>query len=139
MVDFIDWLYSPEGIMFSSAQTSGTCGPEGLTWEMKDGRPVLTEFGVRAFSGDEQLTMPEGWGSGTYKDGISQLNYKAVATTDINPVNNAPYTIPCGPLLSNPTAHLWTLLAEAHGCAYNTGIPREAQWIRCCSRQWLYS
>ncbi len=91
MVDFIDWLYSPEGIMFSSAQTSGTCGPEGLTWEMKDGRPVLTEFGVRAFSGDEQLTMPEGWGSGTYKDGISQLNYKAVATTDINPVNNAPY------------------------------------------------
>lgn len=91
MVDFIDWLYSPEGIMFSSAQTSGTCGPEGLTWEMKDGKPVLTEFGVRAFNGDDKLTMPEGWGSGTYKDGISQLNYKAVSTMDINPANKLPY------------------------------------------------
>ncbi len=91
MVDFIDWLYSPEGIMYSSAQTSGTCGPEGLTWEMKDGRPVLTEFGKKAFSGDDKLTMPDGWGSGTYKDGISALNFQAVSTLNINPANNEPY------------------------------------------------
>jgi len=91
MVDFIDWLYSPEGIMYSCAQTSGTCGPEGLTWEMQDGRPVLTEFGKRAFSGDDKLTMPDGWGSGTYKDGISQLNYQAVSTLNINPANGQPY------------------------------------------------
>jgi multiple sugar transport system substrate-binding protein/putative aldouronate transport system substrate-binding protein len=91
MVDFIDWLYSPEGIMLSCAQTSGSCGPEGLTWEMKNGRPELTDFGRKAFAGDDKLTMPEGWGSGTYKDGISQLNYQAVNTLDINPANNAPY------------------------------------------------
>jgi multiple sugar transport system substrate-binding protein/putative aldouronate transport system substrate-binding protein len=91
MVDFIDWLYSPEGVMFSSAQTSGTCGPEGVTWEMKDGRPVLTDFGNKVFRGDTTLTMPEGWGSGTYYDGMSPLNYKAVNTLDINPANNAPY------------------------------------------------
>lgn len=91
MVDFIDWLYSPEGVMFSSAQTSGTCGPEGLTWEMKDGEATLTDFGKKAFSGDDKLTMPEGWGSGTYKDGISQLNFQAVSTLNINPANNLPY------------------------------------------------
>lgn len=91
MVDFIDWLYSPEGIMYSCAQTSGTCGPQDLTWEMKDGRPVLTEFGKKVFAGDDKLTMPEGWGSGTYKDGISQLNFQAVSTLNINPINNEPY------------------------------------------------
>ncbi len=91
MVDFIDWLYSPEGVMFSCAQTNGTCGPEGLTWEMKDGRPVLTDFGKEVFSGNDTLTMPDGWGSGTYKDGISQLNYQAVSTLNVNPANNAPY------------------------------------------------
>jgi multiple sugar transport system substrate-binding protein/putative aldouronate transport system substrate-binding protein len=91
MFDFIDWLYSPEGVMFASQQTSSTCGPEGVTWEMKDGRPVLTEFGTKVFTGDDKLMMPEGWGTGTYKDGISPLNYKAVNTLDINPANNAPY------------------------------------------------
>jgi len=105
MVDFIDWLYSPEGVMMSCAQTTGSCGPEGLTWEMKDGRPVLTEFGVKAFSGDQTLMMPESWGGGTYKDGISQLNYQAVSTMEINPLNNAPYNYSLWPsyLESNTT------------------------------------
>lgn len=91
MMDFIDWLYSPDGIMMSCAQTSGTCGPEGLTWEMKDGRPVLTDFGNKAFHGDPNLAMPAQWGTGTYKDGVSQLNFQAVSTLDINPANNEAY------------------------------------------------
>ncbi|MGN1203457.1 MAG: ABC transporter substrate-binding protein, partial [Lachnospiraceae bacterium] len=33
LADFIDWLYSEEGIFTNSAQVSGgTAGPEGLTW-----------------------------------------------------------------------------------------------------------
>ena len=103
MVDFIDWLYSPEGIMYSAAQTSSTCGPEGLTWEMKDGRPVLTDFGMKVFNGDDKATVPADLGGGTYKDGISQLNYKSVSNMDINPANNAPY---------NPT--LWPSTLEAN-------------------------
>lgn len=91
MVDFVDWLYSPEGIMYSCAQTSSACGPEGLTWEMKNSRPELTDFGKKVFAGDDKITMPDGWGSGTYKDGISQLNYQAVNTLDINPANNATF------------------------------------------------
>lgn len=91
MVDFIDWLYSPEGIMMASAQVTGTCGPEGLTWEMKGGQPVLTDFGKKAFGGDAELMMPDSWGGGTYKDGMSQMNYQSVSTMDINPANGEHY------------------------------------------------
>jgi len=90
LADFIDWLYSPEGITMSAAQTSGTCGPEGLTWEMKDGEPVLTDFGKIALI-DGDGTVPEEWGGGSWKDGVSALNYKAVATIDIHPEFNIPY------------------------------------------------
>lgn len=91
LADFIDWLYSPEGIMASCAQTSSTCGPEGLTWEMKDGKPVLTEFGKKALSGEE-IEVPEEWGGGVWKDGVSALNYKAVNQLDINPETGFAYT-----------------------------------------------
>lgn len=86
MADFIDWLYSPEGIEMSSTQTGGKCGPEGLTWEMgDDGEPKLTDFGVKAFVDiDENLQVPEEYGTGTWKDGISALNYNAVAVTEYN-------------------------------------------------------
>lgn len=83
LVDFIDWLYSTEGIEASCTQTGGTCGPEGLTWEMKDGQPVLTDFGVKAFVDiDPDLEVPEEWGGGTWKDGISFLNLKARGIVD---------------------------------------------------------
>ncbi len=86
MVDFIDWLYSPEGIMASAPQTGGGCGPEGLTWEMKDGEPVLTDFGVKAFVDiDSDLVVPDEWGGGTWKDGVSTLNIKTVGVVDTNP------------------------------------------------------
>lgn len=90
LADFIDWLYSPEGIMASAAQTASTCGPEGLTWEMKDGEPVLTDFGKQALYGEE-VTVPAEWGEGTWKDGVSALNYKAVNQLDTNPETGFAY------------------------------------------------
>lgn len=90
LADFIDWLYSPEGVMLSCSQTAGTCGPEGLTWEIQDGKPVLTDFGKKVFNdGDGQ--MPQGWGNGTWKDGISPLNVTTVLAIDINPNTGFPY------------------------------------------------
>ena len=86
MVDFIDWLYSAEGIEASSAQSGTTCGPEGLTWELKDGKPVLTDFGVKAFVDvDSELQVPDEWGGGSWKDGVSALNFKAVGVVDTDP------------------------------------------------------
>jgi multiple sugar transport system substrate-binding protein/putative aldouronate transport system substrate-binding protein len=69
MIDFIDWLYSPEGVELSCSQTSGSCGPKGLTWDMKDGKPVLTDFGKKAFAG-EDIQVPAEYGTGTWKDGV---------------------------------------------------------------------
>ncbi|MGM9616650.1 MAG: ABC transporter substrate-binding protein, partial [Butyricicoccus sp.] len=86
LADFIDWLYSPEGVQMSCAQTGSSCGPEGLTWEMKDGKPVLTDFGIEAFVNiTDGLQVPEEWGSGTWKDGVSALNYKALGLVDCDP------------------------------------------------------
>lgn len=91
IADFIDWLYSPEGIMASQASgTSGACGPEGLTWELKEGKPVLTEFGKQALGGSE-VTVPDEWGGGTWKDGVCTLNVTFVNAVDVNPETNEPY------------------------------------------------
>lgn len=80
IIDFVDWLYSPEGI------ATTLTGPEGMTWEIKDGKPVMTEFGEKALLGDaKQATVPEEWGTGSYYDGQNWLNYKMVAPTEVNP------------------------------------------------------
>lgn len=91
LMDFIDWLYSPEGIMASAAQTASSCGPEGLTWEMKDGKPVLTDFGWKAFYEGGETVVPDEWGGGTWKDGVSALNFTTVLPTDIYPETGYPY------------------------------------------------
>ena len=53
---------------------------------MKDGKPVLTYFGVKAFVDfDESLKVPDEWGSGTWKDGVSALNFKANGIVDTDP------------------------------------------------------
>ncbi len=92
IADFIGWLYSPEGIMASQANgTSGSCGPEGLTWEKgSDGEPALTDFGKKALNGDE-VSVPEEWGGGSWADGVSALNITFVNTVDLNPDTNQPY------------------------------------------------
>jgi len=91
LVDFIEWLYSPEGITSISAQGSASCGPEGLTWEMENGKPILTDFGYEAFYGGGNTQVPEEWGGGIWKDGVSALNFTTVITSDINPETGYPY------------------------------------------------
>lgn len=93
IVDFIDWLYSPEGVEIANVIQSQACGPEGLTWEMKDGVPTLTDFGVEAFvTKTENLEVPEEWGGGTWTEGNSALNYKSVGLVDRDPETDMYYT-----------------------------------------------
>lgn len=87
---FINWLYSPEGVLSNSSQTSGSSGPEGLTWEMQEDVPVLTEFGEQALL-DGNADVPAEFGGGTYKDGVSALNVNTVLPIDINPDTGYPY------------------------------------------------
>lgn len=92
LADFIDWLYSPEG-MEIAGQASGTGGPQGLAWELENGRPVYTEFGMRALPGND-IPVPEEWAgktTGSWKDGAPALNFKSLSPVDIDPNTNEPY------------------------------------------------
>lgn len=85
MVDFVNWLYSPEGIQCSGVGSSSTAGPEGLAWEIVDGEPAFTDYGITVLVNkqtDEQV--PEEWGTGSWEDGMSALNYKAVGLVDVD-------------------------------------------------------
>lgn len=94
LVDFIDWLYSPEGVEMNG-QTNGTQGPEGLTWEIgEDGRPVLTEFGRKALP-DSMVDVPEEYGGGKWGSGLSYLNFKTVNQEEIDPNAGEPYNYLC--------------------------------------------
>jgi putative aldouronate transport system substrate-binding protein len=86
LADFIDWLYSPEGIETALTIDANTAGPEGLTWEMKDNKSVLTDFGVKAFiTKPDNLEVPAEWGGGTWSDGASKLNIKTAGIVDCDP------------------------------------------------------
>lgn len=90
LADFIDWLYSPEGVELNG-QSNGAAGIEGLTWEKnEDGKAVLTEFGVSALPSNE-VEVDEEYGGGNWKDGVSALNFKPINLGDIDPNINEPY------------------------------------------------
>ncbi|HIX69728.1 MAG TPA: ABC transporter substrate-binding protein [Candidatus Enterococcus stercoravium] len=91
IAELIDWLYSPEGALANTSDTQGSAGIEGLTWEMNDdGLPELTDFGKKALI-DGEADMPEEYGGGTYKDGVSTLNISTILAIDNNPDNGFPY------------------------------------------------
>lgn len=84
LVDFIDWLYSPEGISaIGVSSMHGTAGPKGLTWDYGKNGPYLTEFGEKALF-EEDVRVPDEWGGGTWNGGISQLNFLPVSRNDVD-------------------------------------------------------
>lgn len=92
MYDFIEWLYSPEGIYMSCSPDMGATGPQGLTWDVIDGKVSLTEFGKKVFSDPTNTIMPEEWGGGTWRDGTSALNFAGVLDKDIDPNTGEAYS-----------------------------------------------
>lgn len=113
LADFIDWLYSPEGIQINGAQPSGgAAGPEGLTWEMTEEGPVLTEFGVQALMNGE-IEVPEEWGGGLWADGVSALNFQPVLQSDLDP-DGYPYAY----LLWDSVADMETTLLDKMWCEH---------------------
>lgn len=82
LVNFINWLYSPEGIMISCCSPhQGTPGPEGLTWRMTDNGPELTEFGQTVLLNGDAEVPPE-WGNGMWWEGACMLNYAPVSKVE---------------------------------------------------------
>lgn len=85
LADFIDWLYSPEGNQIIGAAPNGAAaGPKGLSWEMGDNGPYLTDFGKQVLlNGDAEV--PNQWGTGTWDEGCSQLNFMPISLSDVDP------------------------------------------------------
>lgn len=94
LADFIDWLYSPEG-MELNGQANGAAGPKGLTWEIeKDKKPILTEFGRKALP-NNQVEVPEEYGGGYWNNGVSALNFRTLNLKEIDPNTGVGYNYLC--------------------------------------------
>lgn len=107
MVDFIDWMYSPEGIACASERY---CGPENVLYTVEESGPVLTDLGKQCFI-DGDGTMPEEYGGGSWKDGGSKLGYKFISAGDLNPETGVTYDPTLWDsyteLTSNPALEKW--------------------------------
>lgn len=86
LADFVEWLYSPEGI-----STQGVGLVEDVMWNMENGRPELTEFGIEVLMNGSDVPMPEELGGGTYREGISQLNFVPKNVSNTNSETNEKY------------------------------------------------
>lgn len=81
----INWLYTPEGV------ETANDGPKGLTWEIKNGKPALTDFGKKATS-DPSAEVSSEYGGGTYQDGQDKLaDFKCVTSNATDPNFKEPY------------------------------------------------
>ncbi|CAK4845610.1 unnamed protein product [Aphanomyces euteiches] len=84
IIQFMDWLYSPEGMMESSY------GPKGLAWDIKDGKAFVTDYGWKALPANAE-PVPAEFGGGAFKDGTNQINNTTLKNSMINPDINEPY------------------------------------------------
>lgn len=88
--DFLDWLYSSEGIELNG-RANGAAGLKGVLWDVnEDGKAEFTEYGKKVLSGEEQ-EVPQEYGGGTWDGGNSALNFKAVSLGNIDPTTGEPY------------------------------------------------
>ncbi len=84
MLEYLDWLASPEG---GTIQHAGT---EGLIYTVnEDGTYTLTEDGFNRFTAE--IMVPEDQGGGTWTDGNNQVNQWIVASIEMNPETGETY------------------------------------------------
>ncbi|HIW31943.1 MAG TPA: ABC transporter substrate-binding protein [Candidatus Paenibacillus intestinavium] len=84
VMELIDWLYTPEGTM------TANYGPEGMAWELVEGKPVLTALGEEAFPANK-TAIPAEFGGGVWDDGRNQINNTTFKLSMINPETGDPY------------------------------------------------
>lgn len=115
VLELVDWLYSPEGTMVSNY------GPEGMMWELKDGKPVLTALGEEAFPSNS-TPIPEEFGGGVWDKGRNQINNTTFKLSAINPETGDPYDYQ---LWSSTLAKNPTKLEENWRAAMDASTPVE--------------
>jgi len=93
LIDFLDWLSSPEIVQTIAA------GPQGLTWDMVNGEPTLTDFGFEVdlhvrLHHESDVQVPAEWGGGSFGLGTWGGNLAPVSVArgrEMNPVTGFPY------------------------------------------------
>jgi len=84
MLEYLDWLASPEGCTIQHA------GTEGLIYTVgDDGKYTLTEDGFNRFT--SEIMVPEDQGGGNWTDGNNQVNQWIVASIEMNPETGETY------------------------------------------------
>ncbi len=106
VLELIDWLCSPEGIMIN------TNGPQGLCWDYDaNGIPVGTEFGWKCWKDGDNTDMPAEYGGGKYTDGRSALNNTTIMINAKSPAGDYLYNHDAWPdgiaQLANPLREDW--------------------------------
>jgi hypothetical protein len=112
LIEFFNWMSSPD--VFQVVHV----GPEGLSWEMVNGEPVVTEFGVEAGmhtqAPTEDFPVPQEWGGGAFDLG-SWRNTSMILLhrgLEINPLTGFTYDPRHWPSLAqsgmNPLQMEWT-------------------------------
>lgn len=85
ILEFFDWLASPEGL------TTQHIGTEGIIYTVNDdGTYTLTEDGYNRFN--SEIMIPEDQGGGNWTDGNNQVNQWIVAGIEMNPVTGETYS-----------------------------------------------
>ena len=85
ILEFLDWLASPEGL---TLQHDGT---EGLIYTVNDdGTYTMTDDGLNRYSKD--ITVPDDMGGGLWQDGNDQINQWIISSYEINPNTKETYT-----------------------------------------------
>jgi hypothetical protein len=101
IMEFMDWLCSPKGILAFNSQI------EGITYEMRDGQPYLTDFGKNP---DPDKEAPASLGGGIWDQGIQRLNYPMTHQDDPNELLNG-YSV---------NSNLWPSTIELNRNEWNT-------------------
>lgn len=84
ILEFLDWLASPEGLDMQHASM------EGIIYTVKDdGTYELTEDGYNRFNAE--IMIPEDMGGGNWTDGNNQVNQWIGASVDTNPNTGEAY------------------------------------------------
>lgn len=115
IIEFMDWLSSPEGLRYY------TNGFEGFNYEKTpDGKFKLTEIGQTAFQ--ENTPVPDEYGGGGYQDGQSKLNTMIMSDFVTDPETNEFYN---STYWSSTIEANKTVLTTEWQKAYNAATPTE--------------
>ncbi|MEK0313264.1 hypothetical protein [Cohnella sp. 56] len=102
IMEFMDWLNSPEGLRYY------TNGFEGFNYEKTaDGKYQLTEVGQTAFQ--KNTPVPDEYGGGGYQDGQSKINSMIMSDFVIDPDTGEFYN-----------SNYWSATIEANKTALTT-------------------